>query len=429
MCVRAKNENENPMSALNRGYYVAVILSIIALYFVVNIMLHSIWLFWAGVVGILASILIIYVTQYYTEPRFSPVKRIANASRSGPATNIVAGMAVGFETVLPTALIIGGALLLSYWLGVQSNISGLEPWCLGAFGTAVATMSMLMTCPFILAEDTFGPITDNANGINQMAGTGEVTRRITDRLDAVGNTTKALTKGYAMVSAGLAAFLLFQAYLDRISLFRYGVEGRFTVINFVCPEVFVGGILGIMLVFLFSSYAIKAVGIAASEIIDEVRRQFKKSPEIMQGTAKPDYARAVDITAKAALRGMVAPGLLVVLMPIGTGVFFKYINPNYDAAMVVGALLMVGTIAAILLASFMNNGGGAWDNAKKMIEDGQLKDENGNVIGKGTPTHAAAVCGDTVGDPLKDCAGPSLHVVAKLLSTITLVMCSLWALL
>jgi K(+)-stimulated pyrophosphate-energized sodium pump len=418
LIVRAK-EDENAMNALNRGYFVAIALSIIGMAVTIHFMLGNWWLFGAGVVGIMTSVVIVYVTQYYTESRYKPVQEIAEASRTGPATNIVAGMAVGFETTLATAVVIGLALLLSYWMGNMSGVQGA-----GAFGTAVATMGMLMTCPYVLSMDTFGPITDNANGINEMAGAGKEVRRITDRLDAVGNTTKALTKGYAMVSAGLAAFLLFQAYLNRVSFLKFGVEGQYNVVDIAKIEVFVGALLAVMLVYLFSSWAIKAVGKTAAKIIQEVRRQFQADPGIMAGTSRPDYARAVDITARAGLREMIAPGLLAVLAPVVVGLIFKW--AGYDAAMVVAALLMVGTIGGIMLASFMNNGGGAWDNAKKMIEDGQLKDENGNVIGKGTFTHAAAVVGDTVGDPFKDTAGPSLHVLVKLLSTITLVMCPLF---
>jgi K(+)-stimulated pyrophosphate-energized sodium pump len=416
--VRAKEE-ENAMNALNRGYFVAIALSIVGMAITVYFMLDNWWLFWAGVVGIAASIAIVFITQYYTESRYKPVQEIAEASKTGPATNIVAGTAVGFETTLATAVVIGLALLLSYWMGNMSGVPGA-----GAFGTAVATMGMLMTCPYVLSMDTFGPITDNANGINEMAGAGKEVRRITDRLDAVGNTTKALTKGYAMVSAGLAAFLLFQAYLDRVSFLKFGVEGQYAVVDIAKIEVFVGALLAVMLVYLFSAWAIKAVGKTAAKIIQEVRRQFQADPGIMAGTSRPDYARAVDITARASLRGMILPGLLPVLAPVIVGLIFKW--AGYDSAMVVAALLMVGTIAGIMLASFMNNGGGAWDNAKKMIEDGQLKDEDGKVIGKGSFTHAAAVVGDTVGDPFKDTAGPSLHVLVKLLSTITLVMCPLF---
>jgi K(+)-stimulated pyrophosphate-energized sodium pump len=341
------------------------------------------------------------------------------------------GMSVGFSTTFATALVIGVALLLSYWMGAQSGVHGA-----GAFGTAVATMGMLMTCPYVLSMDTFGPITDNANGINEMAGAGPEVRKITDRLDAVGNTTKALTKGYAMVSAGLAAFLLFQAYIDRVNFLR--PENLLTSVNIANISVFVGALLAAMIVYLFSSWAIKAVGKTASKIIEEVRRQFRADPEILNPKDPahphvPDYGKAVDITTRAGLHEMIAPGLLVVLGPIVIGVAFKYLGKipalssmNIDAAMVVAAVLMVGTIGGILMASFMNNGGGAWDNAKKMIEDGQLKDENGAVLGKKSFAHQAAVVGDTLGDPLKDTAGPSLHVLVKLLATITLVMCPLF---
>jgi K(+)-stimulated pyrophosphate-energized sodium pump len=418
-CVRAR-EGENAMDALNRGYFVAIGLSIVGLAVTVHFMLGNWWLFGAGVVGIAASVVIVFITQYYTESRYKPVKDIADASKTGPATNIIMGTAVGFETTLATALVIGVALLLSFWMGDASGVHGA-----GAFGTAVATMGMLMTCPYVLSMDTFGPITDNANGINEMAGAGPEVRKVTDRLDAVGNTTKALTKGYAMVSAGLAAFLLFQAYLDRVSFIKFGEVGQYNIVNIARIEVFVGALLAVMIVFLFSSWAIKAVGRTASKIIEEVRRQFRADAGILAGTSKPDYARAVDITTRAGLREMIAPGLLPVLGPIIIGVVFRFL-PGYDGAMVVAAVLMVGTIGGIMMASYMNNGGGAWDNAKKMIEDGQLKDADGNVIGKGSPTHAAAVVGDTVGDPLKDTAGPSLHVLVKLLATITLVMCPLF---
>jgi K(+)-stimulated pyrophosphate-energized sodium pump len=225
-----------------------------------------------------------------------------------------------------------------------------------------------------------------------------------------------------MISAGLAAFLLFQAYLSRVAFLR---NAPFRDVNLDRVEVFVGALLAAMMVYLFASLAIRAVGGSAAKIIEEVRRQFRENPKIMKGEARPDYAQAVDITARAALRGMIAPGLIPVLGPVVIGLLF-HLFKQYDAAMVVAALLMVGTLSGILMASFMNNGGGAWDNAKKFIEDGQLKDENGNVLGKGSAAHAAAVVGDTVGDPFKDTAGPSLHVLVKLLSTITLVMAPLF---
>jgi K(+)-stimulated pyrophosphate-energized sodium pump len=408
---------DNPMTALNRGYYVAAGLSAVAMVFVVNAMLGVSWFAWAGLVGIATSIAFVFITQYYTAGQWRPVKAIADASKTGPATNIVAGLAVGFETTASTALVISVALGLSYWLGSQSGFpEG------GIYGTAVATMGMLMTCAYILSMDTFGPITDNAGGINEMSHAPAEARRITDALDAVGNTTKALTKGYAVASAALAAFLLFSAYLDKVSEVmrtRPGVAAnyRFDSVNLAHVDVFVGALLGTMLVYLFSSLAIRAVQRAASAIIEEVRRQFQADPGIMEGTSKPDYAKCVDITTKAALREMVAPGILAIGMPVLVGLLLK--------AEATAGFLMVGTIAGIMLATVLNNAGGAWDNAKKFIEAGYMKID-GEVVGKKTMAHAAAVVGDTVGDPFKDTAGPSLHVLVKLLSTITLVLAPLF---
>jgi K(+)-stimulated pyrophosphate-energized sodium pump len=273
-------------------------------------------------------------------------------------------------------------------------------------------MGMLGTAAYILAMDTFGPITDNAGGIVEMSRQPEEIRRKTDRLDAVGNTTKALTKGYAIGSAALAAFLLFSAYLDELK--NYGAP--LTSVNLAKPEVFVGGLLGAMLVFFFSGLAIKAVGKAAYVVIQDVREQFKEHPGIMQGTEKPDYGRTVDIVTRGALRQMIAPGLVAVGTPIAVGLIFRLFGVGAES---VAALLMVGTIAGIVMATLLNNGGGAWDNAKKYIETGAFG-------GKGSPTHKAAVVGDTVGDPFKDTAGPSLHVLIKLLATITLVLAPLF---
>jgi K(+)-stimulated pyrophosphate-energized sodium pump len=290
----------------------------------------------------------------------------------------------------------------------------------GIFGTAVATMGMLMSCAYILAMDTFGPITDNAGGITEMTHQAVEVRNITDGLDAVGNTTKALTKGYAVGSAALAAFLLFSAYLDKVRQVRPSeqlVAGQ-VPINLSQVEVFIGAFIGAMLVFLFSSLAIRAVGRAAGQMIEEVRTQFRNDPGIMAGTSRPNYARAVDISARAALREMVAPGLLAVGTPVVVGLVL-----GWQAA---GGLLMVGTIVGVLLANVLNNSGGAWDNAKKFIEAGGLKGANGETLGKGTEAHKASVVGDTVGDPFKDTAGPSLHVLIKLLSTITLVLAPLF---
>jgi K(+)-stimulated pyrophosphate-energized sodium pump len=283
-------------------------------------------------------------------------------------------------------------------------------------------MGMLMTTAFILAMDTFGPITDNAGGIAQFSQAEGGAREITDHLDAVGNTTKALTKGYAIASASLAAFLLFNAYIDKVNLIltRQGKTGPelLNAVNVDAVSVFVAALIGAMLAYFFSSLAIRAVGRAAGAIIVEVRRQFREMPGIMAGTQRPDYGRVVDITTRAALREMILPGAVAVATPIVVGLLL-----GYEAA---AGLLIVGTIGGVLLATVLNNGGGAWDNAKKYIEAGHLLDAAGVVIGKGTPTHAAAVVGDTVGDPFKDTAGPSLHVLVKLLATLTLVLAPLF---
>jgi K(+)-stimulated pyrophosphate-energized sodium pump len=287
-------------------------------------------------------------------------------------------------------------------------------------------MGMLMTTAYILAMDTFGPITDNAGGVAEFSRAEAKTREITDRLDAVGNTTKALTKGYAIASASLAAFLLFSAYIDKVNLIlgnqiANGTRAAGTLlesVNLADVSVFVAGLIGAMLVYFFSSLAIRAVGVTAQSIIVEVRRQFREMPGIMDYSQRPDYARVVDITTRAALRQMVAPGLVAVATPIAVGLLL-----GHEA---VAGMLMVGTIAGVLLATVLNNGGGAWDNAKKYIEAGNLTDDAGNVLGKGTDAHAAAVVGDTVGDPFKDTAGPSLHVLVKLLATITLVLAPLF---
>jgi K(+)-stimulated pyrophosphate-energized sodium pump len=408
MTVR-RAEEEDPMAALNRGFYVATALATVGFFLATWQMLGNLWFFWSGVTGIVTSLLFVYITQYYTEHRYRPVRSIAESSQTGPATNIITGFAVGLEcTALPT-LIISGALIFSYYCGVWSGVTDAQGHPIGGlYGTALATMGMLSTCAYILAMDTFGPITDNAGGIIEMSQSDEEVRKKTDRLDAVGNTTKALTKGYAIGSAALAAFLLFSAYMDEVTALTGHV---FDVVNLSKIHVFVGGLLGAMLVFLFSALAIRAVGRAAYYVINEVRRQFREHAGIMRGEMKPDYARCVDIVTAGALREMVLPGFLAVGMPIAVGLIL--------GAEAVAALLMVGTITGILLATLMNNGGGAWDNAKKYIESGIYG-------GKGSETHKAAVVGDTVGDPFKDTAGPSLHVLIKLLSTITLVMAPLF---
>jgi len=425
---------QNPMTPLNYGYYIVSILSVVGLFIATKVMLGDVWywFFFCGITGIATGIAFVYITQYYTSGSWRPVQEIAKASRTGPATNIIIGTAVGFETTAATAITIGLALVISFVLGSHADIPGVPGYSSGVFGTAVATMGMLMSAAYILAMDTFGPITDNAGGITEMAGAPESARHITDSLDAVGNTTKALTKGYAVASAGLAAFLLFSAYLDKVKE-RLDIPLTESLpIDLSSVDVFVGGLLGVMLVFLFSSLAIRAVGNTASAIIEEVRRQFREDPGIMAGTSRPDYARAVDITARASLRQMVAPGLLAVGMPVAVGLIFRFTRTDDSGWLAVAGLLMIGTIGGIIVATFLNNVGGAWDNAKKYIEAGLMTVPSGKpgerdvVVGKGSDPHKAAVVGDTVGDPFKDTAGPSLHVLVKLLSTITLVLAPLF---
>jgi K(+)-stimulated pyrophosphate-energized sodium pump len=435
---------QDPMQPLNFGYYIVSLLSVGGLFIATRAMLGDEWhwFFYCGLIGIATGIAFVYITQYYTAGSWRPVQEIAQASRTGPATNVIIGTAVGFETTAMTAISIGLALIGSFALGSQAEIVGangfqIPGFTVGIFGTAVATMGMLMSAAYILSMDTFGPITDNAGGITEMSGAPESAREITDKLDAVGNTTKALTKGYAVASAGLAAFLLFSAYLDKV---KERLEIPLTAelpIDLANVDVFVGGLLGVMLVFLFSSLAIRAVGNAGGAIIEEVRRQFRADPGIMAGTSRPDYRAAVDITAKAALREMVLPGILAVGLPVAVGLIFRFTRDSevvvngmvYEDAsgwLAVSGVLIIGTIGGIMMATVLNNGGGAWDNAKKFIESGGLKDEEGNVLGKGSDPHKAAVVGDTIGDPFKDTAGPSLHVLIKLLATITLVLAPLF---
>src|ERR1700716_44941 len=394
---------------LDQGYWAMTVIAAIGIVGTVMVMLEgNYWFALAGLTGLMTSVAFVYITQYYTAGNWRPVQEIARAAKTGPATTIISGVAVGFETTAASAITISIALFLSHYFGEQWGIATGLPHG-GIYGTAVATMGMLMSAAFILAEDTFSPITDNAGGVASMARASLETRERTDRLDAVGNTTKALTKGYAVGSAALAAFLLFSAYLDKVAQ----LTGKpFNSVDLAKVDVFLGGFLGAMLVYLFSSLAIRAVGRAGAAIIEEVRTQFREHPGIMAGTEEPNYARVVDITTASALRNMIAPGLLAVAAPIVVGVLLK--------AEAEAAMLMVGTMAGVILATVLNNGGGAWDNAKKYIESGMLKDENGKVLGKGTPAHAAAVVGDTVGDPFKDTAGPSLHVLIKLLATIPL---------
>jgi K(+)-stimulated pyrophosphate-energized sodium pump len=432
LAVRLRREDKDPMSGINMGYYVTCILAAIFFFIATKYMMGDkyLYFFGAGLIGIALSIVIVYITQYYTSGSWRPVREIAQASTTGPATNIITGLSIAMETTAMPVIAIIVALLAAFGLGqmaaptdpaiVNATNFNYATYKLiyGFYGTAVATMGMLATCAFILATDTFGPITDNAGGIIEMSNQPEEIRRRTDRLDACGNTTKALTKGYAMASAALAAFLLFGAYFERVATKKYGGDLSLAFhVDLAQPDVFVGGLLGAMLVFLFASLAIRAVGKAAYAMINEVRRQFKADPGIMERTSKPDYAKCVDIATKGALKAMVLPALLPVLVPVSFGIIMKLMH--YDAPQAVGALLMVGTITGIMVANMFNNGGGAWDNGKKYIEAG-------NLGGKKSPAHAAAVVGDTVGDPLKDTAGPSIHVLVKLLATVTLVFVGLF---
>jgi K(+)-stimulated pyrophosphate-energized sodium pump len=422
MVVKTNENTDNPMKALNMGFYTTAILAALiftgACYYFLNTPKAPMaWVHFAicGIIGLATSVAFLFITQYYTESDYRPVKSIADASITGPATNIINGIAVGLECVAMPVVVIAIALITSYFLGQSSGLKDA-----GLFGTAVATMGMLGTAGYVLAMDTFGPITDNAGGIVEMSHQPDEVREKTDRLDSVGNTTKALTKGYAVGSAALAAFLLFSAYLDELR--HYGLT--LSAINLANPLVFVGGLLGAMLVFLFASLAIRAVGKAAQIVIEDVRDQFKNDPGILAGTSKPNYGRTVDIVTRGALKQMVLPGLLAVSLPIIVGIVFKNLynlmggargTNTATGAEVVAGFLMVATIVGILMALFLNNSGGAWDNAKKFIETGQYG-------GKGSDAHKAAVVGDTVGDPFKDTAGPSLHVLIKLLATITLVL-------
>lgn len=391
--------DEDPIKSLNRGFYLTAVLSLVGFALASYLLLHQHWIYFtlAGLIGLVTSIAFLLITQYYTEYRYRPTKSIAKASTTGAGPNVITGFSVGLESTAYPILVISAALFGSYFLGKLTGLTGG-----GLYGTAVATMGMLAPAAYILAMDTFGPITDNAGGIIEMSGASEEVRKRTDRLDAVGNTTKALTKGYAVGSAALAAFLLFSAYLT---------DAHLTSIDLAKPIVFIGGMLGAMLVFLFSALAIRAVGRGAYYIINEVRRQFKADPGIITGTSKPSYSQCVDIATKGSLKEMIAPGLVAVLGPSLIGYFL--------GAEAVGATLMVGTIVGVIVALVLNNSGGAWDNAKKYIEAG-------NLGGRGSETHKAAVIGDIVGDPFKDTAGPSLHVFVKLLATLTLVLVPLF---
>ncbi|XP_071679039.1 pyrophosphate-energized membrane proton pump 3 isoform X1 [Lolium perenne] len=415
---------EDPMAIMQKGYSITILLAVLTFGVSTRWLLYTeqaptAWLNFAlcGLVGIITAYAFVWISKYYTDYKHEPVRLLAQSSSTGHGTNIIAGVSLGMESTALPVLVISVAIISAFWLGRTSGLvdeSGNPTG--GLFGTAVATMGMLSTAAYVLTMDMFGPIADNAGGIVEMSQQPESVREITDILDAVGNTTKATTKGFAIGSAALASFLLFSAYMDEVAAFA---QLPFKEVDIAIPEVFVGGLLGSMLIFLFSGWACSAVGRTAQEVVTEVRRQFLERPGIMNYTEKPDYGRCVAIVASASLREMIKPGALAILSPMAVGIIFRILGHATGqpllGAKVVASMLMFATVTGILMALFLNTSGGAWDNAKKYIETGALG-------GKGSESHKAAITGDTVGDPFKDTAGPSIHVLIKMLATITLVM-------
>ena len=414
---------EDPLKIMKKGYYVTVFLGFFGLLATSYLLLDSpvspnawLYFFGCGLIGMIDSYLIIIITQLYTDYNYYHVKSIASSSQTGHATNIITGLAVGLESTAFPTLLISVSLVGSFYLGQQAGLVDSTENFGGLYGTAVATMGMFVSGVFILSMSGFGPIADNAGGIVEMSLHESSVRTITDRLDAVGNITKANTKGYSVGTATLASFLLFSAYMDEISLI---IGKEFKIVDIATPEVFVSGLLGSAVVFLFSSWALAAVGTAAQAVIKEVRMQIHQDENILKGKTKPNYKQCVAIVTQAGLKEMIKPGLLSVLSPVVVGLVFKYIgklqNKNLLGAQCVASFLMFCTSTGILMATFFNNAGGAWDNAKKYIETGCYG-------GKYSESHKAAVTGDTVGDPCKDTAGPSIHILIKLVATITLVL-------
>ncbi|MGQ9732979.1 MAG: sodium-translocating pyrophosphatase [Candidatus Zipacnadales bacterium] len=414
--VRAKDDSEHAMQPITRGFVWSALFSAIGFFLVAQFYCHDLKLFWATLFGLILSVIIYKLTEYYTSTRFAPVREIARSTQAGTATDILTGFATGLESSVVAVIVICGAILVSKLIFATGAASEAEKVLGTLYGISLCGMGMLTTTGVIVSMDTYGPVADNAQGIAEMAGVEEAAPAL-KQLDAVGNVTKAATKGFAIASAVLAALSLFGSYLSNVAsaIAGHGAIGHVIdasaltkyYIDVATPDVFIGLLIGGALPFLFSSMTIRAVGRAAFQIINEVRRQFREIPGLMEGTAQPDSARCVDICTRSAIRELAAPGLLAILAPMVVGGFLGW--PG------LGGFLAGIIVSGQLMAVFMANSGGAWDNAKKYIEDGAYG-------GKGSEAHKAAVVGDTVGDPFKDTAGPALNPMIKVMNTLGLLI-------